>query len=123
MNLNLSTFASAADPIAELRAQAGQAATSPISKDLLLVVGIGVFLALLAMIWAIYIRKPRSGTLELAQTEGRRRRSAKTPPDSRDGRRRKGTGEHRQRNPTLEETGGLPPLKPEAPSAEKANQS
>ena len=119
MNLNLCQLAVASDPIEELRAQAGQAATSPISKDMLLVVGIGVFLALLVVIWAAFIRKPRSGTLELAQMEGRNKRPSRRSPVSRPGRRVKSTGEHRQRNPTLAETGGLPPLKPETPSTEK----
>jgi len=123
MNLSVPLLASVGDPIEDLRAQAGQAATSPISKDLLLVIGIGVFLALLVMIWAAYIRKPRSGTLELAQTRNRKRRSSRPPPAPRTGRRRKSTGEYRQRNPTLSETRGLPPLKSPAPPASKTDEA
>ena len=122
MSFSLSLLASTADPIGELRTQAGQAATSPVSKDLLLVIGIGVFLALLAMIWAAYIRKPRRGTLERAQSHGSRKRSSRPSPASRSGRRRKTTDEHRERNPTLAETRGLPPLKPQASAAEKTDQ-
>lgn len=122
MNLNVFTLASAGDPIEELRSQAGEAAASPISRDLLIVVGIGVFLALLAMIWAAYIRKPRSGTLERAQSQGPPDQSTRPISSSRRGRRRKGTSEYRERNPTLAETRGLPPLKPQAPDAEKTKQ-
>ena len=122
MNLNIFTLASTGDPIEELRSQAGQAAGSPISRDLLIVVGIGVFLALLVMIWAAYIRKPRSGTLERAQSEGPTNRAPSPTSSSRRGRRRKGTSEYRERNPTLAETRGLPPLKPQALNAEKIKQ-
>lgn len=122
MNLNISLFASVGNPIEELRAQAGQAATSPISKDMLLIVGIGVFLALLAMIWAVYVRRPRSGTLERAQTRSRKKRSTRSTSSAHPGRRQKSAGHQRPRNPTLAETRDLPPLKPPAPSAEKINQ-
>ena len=61
---------------------------------------------LLALIWALYIRRtpkdPRARVLsDSAPSSGRRRRRHKKR-------------EHRPSNPTLSETGGLPPVKSES---------
>ena len=95
--------------------------TRSVMRDSLIVVGAAVGVAILLFVWAVYFRKPRkhtpgrnvaesrsSGKAELVKTEvvegssGRRK--------SRYRRRRR---EHRSRNPTLAETGGLPPERPE----------
>jgi len=92
-------------------------------KDVLLIVMVGLTLGLILLLFArIYVRKsknrrhdrtadtPRPAAHnddeEEEQYQGRRRRH----------RRRRHRRDHRLRNPTLAETGGLPPPKPPEPS-------
>jgi len=96
---------------------------SPTMRESLIVIGAIVLVALGLLVWAWAVRK------------GRRRRSAPHRPHyeqksaghsaSGDGearhsshshRRRRRRREHRPRNPTLAETGGLPPKRTERPS-------
>jgi hypothetical protein len=97
----------------------------PSTRGGLVVFGAIGLVTLLALVWAIFIRKRR-----------RRRRShhhshqhsaiptetsaalndagaALPPPEPRKGRRSR--RRHRSRNPTLAETGGLPPIRPGGP--------
>jgi hypothetical protein len=104
--------------------------TAPVSKgsgmvfkDVLLIIMIGLALGLILLLFArIYVRRskerrherrtdsPRTVLPEDDEDEGhhhgRRRRH----------RRRRHRRDHRLRNPTLAETGGLPPPKPPEPS-------
>ena len=76
-----------------------------------------IILAIPLLLWARYVRKPSSEKREphhwLVEEEddgsGKHKR-----------RRRKKKRDHRPRNPTLAETGGLPPEKPGNPPAQGA---
>lgn len=85
-----------------------------LGTDILAIVGAGIFVFVVLMIWAVYFRKkPREGPSpsrvsyrvredgNIEEQAGHKRRHR---------RRRK---EHRGRNPTLAETGGLPPPRPQ----------
>jgi len=86
-----------------------------LGSDILLILGVGFVLFLILVVWAKYFRKkPRrhhshSGPVnsqafqeaEDDHAEGHRRRHKRRRRD------------HRPRNPTLAETGGLPPPRPE----------
>lgn len=75
----------------------------------------GVLLGLGALLFlAVYLAKGkrRHGPLPQGNAHGRRRHRHGHHPPHRHRRRRQ---EHRPRNPTLAETGGLPPLRPEDP--------
>jgi hypothetical protein len=79
------------------------------ASDMILIMSIAVMLGLALIIWAVFIRKPKEkervyhsrpyveerddGTIRKRKKHRRRRR------------------DHRQRNPTLAEVGGLPPVK------------
>ena len=80
------------------------------ASDMILIMSIAVMLSLALIIWAVFIRKPKEkeervyhsrpyveerddGTIRKRKKHRRRRR------------------DHRQRNPTLAEVGGLPPVK------------
>ena len=97
-------------------------------KELLLLLGALALVTLLVVLWAVYLRKrPREHShrhhhhrhhshddIESVST------SVNGDPDStgekRYRRKRRRRREHRPRNPTLAETGGLPPLRTERPS-------
>jgi hypothetical protein len=81
---------------------------------------------LLALTWAVFLRKRRrrrhehhhaphhsSTPAEVAETPAKE--DAPAPPEKRR-HRRHSRHRHRPRNPTLAETGGLPPIRPEGPS-------
>jgi len=76
-----------------------------------------VLVVLLIVLWAIFLRKPR----RRQSGEKHRRHHSPARPNSDEGsggRRRKWRRrrrEHRPRNPTLAETGGLPPIRTEPP--------
>lgn len=80
-------------------------ATRNFSEVFLILAAMGLVIALV-LIWAVFIRKPkietRSKVLEPFVEEERKSSSGRK-------RRRKRRREHRPRNPTLAETGGLPP--------------
>lgn len=81
------------------------------ASDVMLLLGVAFVLALVLLVWAVYIRKPKreqndrvfesrkyieeldDGTIRKRKKHRRRRR------------------DHRGRNPTLSEVGGLPPMK------------
>jgi hypothetical protein len=93
-------------------------------QDVMIVLGVVTAVALVSLFWAISIRKPHR------RGHSRRRHShhssgvpAATPDGSSEEasflghhkRRRRRRREHRPRNPTLAETGGLPPVRTEEP--------
>lgn len=91
---------------------------SPIFYDVITVLGGVFFVSLLLILWAAYVRRPRR------RSEESRREPLKSPTlvkkvVEEDGRRRVKIKErrrdHRGRNPTLAETGGLPPPKDDSP--------
>jgi hypothetical protein len=113
----------AASPIEELVGGKPPGKTplfGPLLTDVILILGAVVLLTVLLLYWAAYIRKPkRNGTASKSYST-RSVRSAsgapevqiiETPSGRRKWRRRR--RDHRPRNPTLAETGGLPPPKSE----------
>jgi hypothetical protein len=86
------------------------------AMDLLLIIAIALLLLTALVCWAIFIRKPTS------ETRTRIHRSRPRVEETDDGTIRKRKKhksprrEHRQRNPTLSEAGGLPPVRPDGSS-------
>jgi uncharacterized membrane protein YbhN (UPF0104 family) len=89
----------------------------PLLTDIILILGAIVLVTVILLYWAAYIRKPKRN----GSSSGSKAYSAKvssrtaeveiveTPSGRRKWRRRR--RDHRPRNPTLAETGGLPPPK------------
>ena len=91
------------------------------SAEIILVIGAAVLVSLLALLWAAFFRKKRrhhrhsfsnhsSPTAATANTSN-------PGPESQRGSRRRRRRRHQDlpRNPTLAETGGLPPLRSQNP--------
>ena len=80
-----------------------------LSRDVLIAISAALGVALLIVLWAVFIRKPREEEeyplppAPAPQPEGERRKR----------RRRRRRRDHRPRNPSLHQTGGLPPKRPE----------
>jgi hypothetical protein len=100
-------------------------------KDMLVIVGTGLVLALLLILWARHYEKKRQRRHHHHHLEPAAATPVTAPEaededeeeedgaqlDGRHRRRRRHRRDHRPRNPTLAQTGGLPPAKPEGPSA------
>ncbi len=94
--------------------------TSTVPTGVSYVVGAVCLVVLVVVIWAAFIRRPkderarhyRYGSSERS-TSGQRNGEAKSAGSG--GRRRR---RRRPRNPTLAETGGLPPRRDEAPAGD-----
>lgn len=106
--------------------------TGLLFKDVLVIVGTGLVLALLLILWARHYVKNRKrhhrhhhlervaeAPVTAAEVKKNNEEEEETGGqlDGRHRRRRRHRRDHRPRNPTLAETGGLPPAKPEGPSA------
>ncbi len=112
MNLPLLLAQAAPTDIEELRESATGSAPKLFGTDVTIVLGVLLAIAAILFFWAFFIRKrPEQARGSLVITRGER--------GSRDGRkRRKRRADHPSnwgRNPTLSETGGLPPERPEDP--------
>jgi len=98
------------------------------SKELIIVIGAAVFVSGLTLIWALFIRKkprhhhhhhhshshPSSSSTSANSTA----KPESSQPDTDEGSRRRRRRRRRKeppRNPTLAETGGLPPIRSEEP--------
>jgi len=103
----------------------------PSMKEALLISGSLVLVILLILFWAIFLRKPsrrhhhhhrrfaRNRAPEPAQGQAERATdTAAVQSKRRSWRRRR--RDHRPRNPTLSETGGLPPFRSEEPPSTMA---
>lgn len=118
-------FAQVAAPgreVESLREQARNLPTKGPGPDLMLILAIVLGLAAILFFWAFFIRKrPRRahGALVVQRRDdsqsasGRRRRRKRRP----------GHPDNWGRNPTLGETGGLPPSRPEEPEAPSEPQA
>jgi FtsZ-interacting cell division protein ZipA len=96
-------------------------------KELMIVLGALAIVTLIVFIWAAYIRKParhrshhhhhhHHSSGEESDAEGYLATdSAEGENGRRYRRKRRRRREHRPRNPTLAETGGLPPLRADQP--------
>ena len=86
--------------------------------DLLLILGVGLGLMLILLLWVVFVRKrkaPRSSG-RITYRTGVIEEGDAPKDDSGHGRHhhrrhRRQRRDHRERNPTLAETGGLPPLR------------
>ena len=96
----------------------------PGSREHMLIFGAIGLVTLLVMAWAVFLRKRRRRRRELHHSHSHSSRPADVvkvpaagdavaPPEKRRHRRRH--RKHRSRNPTLAETGGLPPIREEDP--------
>lgn len=95
------------------------------ATDTLIILAFIFLLAVALFSWAYFIRKrpeERLGARALTRTSHRRSRHAEDRSETRSShrgrtrrRRRHRSEEHGRRNPTLGETGGLPPPRPEEP--------
>ena len=100
--------------------QSGQGNTGLVLKDLLVIVTTGLALGLVLLLWARHYVKSRQHHHHHHDRKSASP-SALAPAEQDSGeehhhhrrRRRKRRREHRPRNPTLSETGGLPATKPE----------
>src|SRR2546426_8548985 len=110
--------------------------TAPVSKttgllfkDVMLIIATGLVLTLILILRARhYVRKKKrrhhhhhhrtfDSSVTSTDTMEEEGEAEETHPGRRHRRRRRRRRDHRPRNPTLAETGGLPPSKPEGPSA------
>jgi FtsZ-interacting cell division protein ZipA len=98
---------------------------TPITREGLIILSATALVTLLVLTWAVFIRKRRrrrhelhhshrhsSSSSEVTQTS---EDEAATPPPEKRRHRRRSHHKHRRRNPTLAETGGLPPIRPQDP--------
>ena len=99
--------------------------TSPATRERFLVFGALCLVTLLLILWALFIRKKRRRRRKHHHSHHRSSQTAEALEAPKDDplpaapeqrrRSRRSRRRHRPRNPTLAETGGLPPLRPEDP--------
>lgn len=88
------------------------------SNDVLLLLGAVTVLSLVFIAWAVFFRKRKEDLSNWKVQPSRHQSSPSQHESSGHGhrRRRRRRREHRPRNPTLAETGGLPPARSQPPS-------
>src|SRR5260221_439296 len=93
-------------------------------RETLVICGALLFIIIAVVVWAVFIRKSKHGSHPSETHSHHHRRAQPESHDSsrrgekRSRRRRKKRGQHHeytQRNPTLAETGGLPPVRSDLP--------
>jgi hypothetical protein len=116
MKLGLYCWFAQTDPrVAELETAARH--RTPWSKEVLIIVAVAVGMAVALFLWAALFRKSRPKDPHQRVLDPAAASEAGGSHGHRHGRRhrhrhrREGSTKHR--NPTLQETGGLPPLRPE----------
>ena len=86
-------------------------------RDVLIVISIGVVLGALLFVWAYFRYRKEDGIddrdTEEAESEPTQSTSESGEPERRRRRKRRRRREHRPRNPSLQQTGGLPPPRPD----------
>ena len=100
--------------------------SNPFTREVVTVLSAAVAIGLLAVFWAVFIRKRKGEHRHRHHHHHRASESQSStsvvPGDDSSGQvmqkrhRRRRRREHRPRNPTLAETGGLPPIRPDEPS-------
>ena len=99
--------------------------SDPATRERLIIFGAIGLVTLLVLLWAILLRKkrrrrrehhhaPRHSSRPAEAAETSKDEGDPATPEKRRHRRRSGR-RHRPRNPTLAETGGLPPVRSEGP--------
>ena len=104
--------------------------SDPGTREKVLIFGAIGVVTLLILIWAVFFRKgprPSGDHRQWHQHSSKPAQAAQaaaggeaSPPSEKRRRRRHSGRHHRQRNPTLAETGGLPPIRPEGPPEPQA---
>jgi hypothetical protein len=120
--LRVASFFAAISTSADLKNQPITPAASGFMSDLLLVLGLGAVLAAALFLIVYLARKDKKGRnnsgsrviYRASRRSGELR--ASDPAEQRGKRKRRRKEEFAQRNPTLGETGGLPPLRTEEPA-------
>jgi hypothetical protein len=79
--------------------------------DMMALLGVALLLGLTLLIWAAYIRKPKSETTERVYNSRPYVEEREDGTIRKRKKRKRLRRDHRTRNPTLAEVGGLPPLK------------
>ena len=97
--------------------------TNPAKTGLGLVLGAISAVVAMVIIWAVFLRKRRDETARRYREHFIRSQEVQAESSGEggsngasSGRRKKRRREHRQRNPTLAETGGLPPVRNDLPT-------
>jgi hypothetical protein len=108
-----------------LRVWATWRITTPATRERLMIIGATGLVAVLMVLWAVLIRKKhrhRHSHHHAHQHSSKQTEVAAVPvpestpaPPEKRRRRRRSSRRHRPRNPTLAETGGLPPVRAEDP--------
>jgi type VI protein secretion system component VasK len=98
--------------------------SGPATLERIIIIGAIGLVTLVALLWAVFLRKRRrrrkyhhahqSSSKPPEVPKVAKDDSVPSPQERRRHRRRSGH-RHRPRNPTLAETGGLPPVRPESP--------
>ena len=98
---------------------------TPATRERLAILSAIGLVALLLLLWAALVRKKRRRRHSHHHSQHHSSRPAEVPeapivqeappPPVKRRRRRRSGRHHRPRNPTLAETGGLPPVRPEGP--------
>lgn len=88
------------------------------ARDLTIFVGVAVLIALVLFAWVYITRRDRRGYLARSprMSEPGERRREEGEGRTRSRRRRRRHPDNLPRNPTLGETGGLPPIRPDEPA-------
>jgi hypothetical protein len=86
-------------------------------RDIVLILGAAAVLALVLFLWVYLTRKERRHRSEYGGRVLYRTRAEGDRSGRRRRRRRHRPDEELPRNPTLQETGGLPPVRPDEPAA------
>jgi hypothetical protein len=81
--------------------------------DTVIILGAVLGLVILIVIWAVFIRKREDRRYNTLKVPNSRNRDEGADQGRHRRRRRHHRRDHRSRNPTLAETGGLPPIRPE----------
>lgn len=80
-------------------------------SDMMILIGIALLLALALLLWAVFIRKPRRESSERVYNSRQYVEEREDGTIRKRKKRKRHRRDHRGRNPTLAEVGGLPPLK------------
>ena len=83
--------------------------------DMMVLIGIATLLALALLIWAVFIRKPKRESSERVYNSRQYVEELEDGTIRKRKKRKRQRRDHRGRNPTLAEVGGLPPLKSDSP--------
>ena len=131
MTLPTPMLLAAADPSEDLTPPLGR--VHPDIQAYLIVLGAIAFVSVCAALWIVYVHKPkrRHRPRHRSHEPERRPESADGPAafgptgtaSGEGGRRRRRRRRHRPRNPTLAETGGLPPIRQDGPPAPPQSQT